>query len=347
MPGAFMKLSKQTMQTSTPGILAQIPCPRKVVIIGQVRLGGFLCTTPALRALKQAIPRAEIVMITVDPLRDLILRSPYLDRFEPLPDLMLEQEERPLDARGFTRFLQAMQAEHFDLAIQLRGYGVRSSPYLPLFGARTNVGFLGPADMPLLDAAIPFPRQGHMIDRYLGFMTFLGAQPVGRHTEFPLASEDHAAAATLLSGAKRPLIGVHPTAREPERVWKPERFAAVAGELQRLYGGTVVVITKQRGDSAAELITGEIRGACFNLAGRTSLSVLGAVIKELSVLITNDTGPAHIAYALEVPTVTLFAAETKTPFWPPDLGPFRPLTSLATLTVEQVIQAAKEILFPA
>lgn len=321
-----------------------------------MRLGGFICTTPALRALKRVLPQTEMVMITVESLRDLVVRSPHLDRFVAVPDLMLEQEQRPVDARGFTQFLREMQAEHFDLAVQLRGYGLRASPFFTLLGAALNVGFVGPDDMPLLDAALPFPKQGHLIDRCLELATFLGAPPSGRQTEFALVSEDHAAAAALLAGARGPLIGVHPTASVPERVWRPERFSAVVSRLQCDYGGTVVIVTEQNGDPAAELIAKGVGGACLNLAGLTSLPVLGAVLSRLAVFVTNDTGPAHIAYALGIPTVSLFAATKRTPFCPPDRGPFRPLlcepaasagsegVSLDTITVDQAIQAAREVM---
>lgn len=340
----------------SPGILTRIPRqPRKVIVIGQIRLGGFLCTTPALRALKHALPQTEITMLTVGPLRDLVIRSRHLDHFVPVPDLMLEQSQRPIDARGFTQFLREMQEERFDLAVQLRGYGMRSSPYFPLLGAEVNVGFVGPADMPLLDAALPFPKQGHLIDRCLELTTFLGAPPVGRHTEFALDSDDHIAAAALLAGARTPVIGIHPTASETERIWPAERFAAVANELQQRYGGTVVLVTEQRDDPAAAFIASHVSGPCFNLAGRTGLPVLGAVVERFDLFVTNDTGPAHIAYALGTPTVTLFASESPTPFWPPTSGPFRPLTcnpptfvnaadSLVTITVSQVIQAAAEVI---
>lgn len=344
-------------EPSTPVTLTRLPHPiRKAVIVGQTRVGGFLCTTPALRAFGRALPNTELVMIAPPALRDLVARSPHLDRFVAMPDLLFEQESRPIDARGFTEFLLKMQAERFDLGIQLRGYGLRSSPFFVLLGAQINVGFAGPADMPLLDAALPFPKQGHFIDRYLELTAFLGVPPCGRHMEFALDPEDHAAATALLAGARRPLIGVHPTASEPERVWRPEHFAAVAVELQNLYGGTIVVITEQRGHPAAELIAAEGRGECLNLAGKTSLPVLGAVIDRRAVLVTNDTGPAHVAYALGVPTVTLFAATARTPFWPPESGPFMPLTcnspgsaplagiSLDTITVDQVILAAKAVM---
>lgn len=106
----------------------------------------------------------------------------------------------------------------------------------------------------------------------------------------------------------------------------------------------MVIVTEKREDPKAQFIAKNMKGACLNLAGRTPLSVLGAIIEALSVLITTDSGPAHIGYALGSPTVTLFASEKVTPFWPPTIGPFRPLTCLESITVDQVVQAAKEVL---
>jgi ADP-heptose:LPS heptosyltransferase len=146
---------------------------------------------------------------------------------------------------------------------------------------------------------------------------------------------------------------VHPTASDQERVWHPERFAQAAAHLQRRYGGTVVIVTHQRAHPAAECVAASVSGPCLNLAGMTSLPVLGAVIERLNVLVTNDTGPAHIGYALRVPTVTVFAAHARPPFWPPEVGPFQPLlcaghggasseetrASLDSITVDQVLAA--------
>jgi ADP-heptose:LPS heptosyltransferase len=339
-----------------PGILNRLSAPpRKAVLVGQTRVGGFLCTTPALRALKRALPETEMVMISVASLRDLVERSPHLDRFVAMPDLLLEQAQRPIDASGFTRFLRWMQEERFDLGIQLRGYGLRSSPYFVLLGAQTNVGFMGPADMPLLDASLPFPKEGHLVDRFLELSSFLGAPACGQHTEFPLKPEDHAAAEVLLDGAPRPLIGVHPTASEEERMWDSERFASVAARVHQRHGGTIVIVTEQPGHPAAEAIASRVQGSCLNLAGLTTLPVLGAVIERLAVLISNDTGPAHIGYAVGTPTVTLFAASSRTPFWPPACGPYRPLTcestgspdgvsvSMDTIAVSHVLAAVEEV----
>src|SRR5436305_14938130 len=80
----------------TPGLLARLPeSPRKVVVLRASRIGDFLCTIPALRALRAALPEAEITMITLPLLRDLVERSPYLDHYVTFPGFPgIRSEER-------------------------------------------------------------------------------------------------------------------------------------------------------------------------------------------------------------------------------------------------------------
>src|SRR5437763_15937516 len=101
----------------TPGLVSRLTeMPRKVVLLRASRIGDFLCTTPAFRALRTALPHAEITMITLPLLQELVLRSPHLDRFIAFPGFPGIAEQF-FDARKSTNFFQHMQAEHFDLAI--------------------------------------------------------------------------------------------------------------------------------------------------------------------------------------------------------------------------------------
>ncbi len=77
----------------------------------------------------------------------------------------------------------------------------------------------------------------------------------------------------------------------------------------------------------AEAVAGAVQGPCLNLAGRTALGPLGAVIERLAVLITNDSGPAHIAYALGAPTITIFGGTDPARWGPPAAPEFRVLVN--------------------
>ena len=198
-----------------PGLLSRLcEMPRKVALVRASRIGDFLCATPAFRALRAALPEAEITMITLPLLKELVERSPHLDRFVAFPGFPGIAEQF-FDARCAAQFFQKMQQEQFDLAIQMQGSGVYSNPFTLLLGARLAAGFVREGDAASrLDAALPVTQEEHEIRQMLAMATFLGAAPQGEETEFPLWPEDHSAAEELLKGAKRPLIGLHPAARD-------------------------------------------------------------------------------------------------------------------------------------
>lgn len=348
-----------------PGLLSRLPeAPKKVALLRASRIGDFLCATPAFRALRKALPQAEIVMITLPMLQGLIVRSPHLDRFAAFPGYPGIAEQL-FDARRACAFFQEMQEEQFDLAVQMQESGANSNPFTLMLGARYTAGFIREGDRAgRLDVALPIPREGHEVRRLLALTTFLGAPPQGEEIEFPLWPEDVAAAQALLEEVERPLIGLHPSARDLTRRWANERFIAVGNELQHRHGGTVVILGEQEERGSTETLAQQIEGACLNLAGRTSLTTLGGVIAELAIFLTNDTGPAHIAYALKTPTVTIVGGSDPQRYGPLHDGPFRVMafevscrpcnygsycpigyTCLEGVTVQQTVQAAEEILY--
>jgi ADP-heptose:LPS heptosyltransferase len=347
----------------TPGLLDRLPeSPRKVVLLRASRIGDFLCTTPAFRALRAALPHAEITMITLPLLQELVLRSPHLERFIAFPGFPGIAEQF-FDARKAISFFQHMQEEHFDLAIQLQGSGVYSNPFMLLLGARYTAGFVRSHDPAgRLDAALPWPETGHEIQRMLAMTSFLGIPSQGTATEFPLTAEDIAHAQTLLARARPPLLGLHMSARDATRRWPLSRFIEVAKNLSQRHHGTIVILGEAEDYAQGEIVAHAIDRPCLNLAGKTSLVVLGAVIAQLSVLVTNDTGPAHIAYALKAPTVTIFGSASPQAYAPLQSGPYRILVHdvpcrpcgyttcpigylcLEGVTVPQVIEAAEEIM---
>ena len=346
-----------------PGLLSRLPqSPRKVVLLRASRIGDFICASPAFRALRKALPDAEITMITLPMLRDLVLRSPHLDRFVAFPGFPGIAEQF-FDAQHAIAFFQQMQAEQFDLAIQMQGSGANSNPFMLLLGARATAGFIRQGDTPgRLDAALPMPDNCHEVRRILALTTFLGVPQQGEEIEFPLFPSDSTAAEMMLSEAERPLIGLHMGSRDLTRRWSFERFAAVADELQSRHGGMIVIVGEAEDWPVGEKLAEDLKGPYRNLAGKTSLPELGAVIQRLAVLVTNDTGPAHIAYALKTPTVTIFGGADPQTYAPLLPGPFRPLISevpcrpcgytecpigykcLEGVSAQQAVAAAEEVM---
>ena len=310
----------------TPGLLTRLPrSPRKVVIVRANRIGDFLCATPAFRALRAALPDAEITLVGLPFVRDLVARSTALDRFVAFPGFP-GMAEQFFDAPKLTAFLERMQAERFDLAIQMHGSGVHSNPFTLLLGAQATAGWVRPGEPPgLLDAALPYPDSGNERERCLSLPRFLGAPDCGSAVDFPLWPGDERAADDLLAGARGPLIGVHPGTWDRIKRWPLERFAEAANALQARHGGTVVVVAGPRDVEAADRVADAIRGPVCDLAGAMGLGPLGAVLDRLAVFLTNDSGPAHIAYARRTPTVVIFGGTDPEQWGPPTGSPARVL----------------------
>lgn len=337
-------------QARGAGLLARLaPAPRKIAVVRASRLGDFICAGPALRALRAAAPAAEIVMITLPMLRELVVRSPDVDRFVAFPGFpgIAQQLFR---AHRAVEFLRRMQAERFDLAVQMQGSGVYSNPFTLLLAASATAGFVRPEDdASALDAALVWPERGHEVHRLLALMRHIGAEPQADRLAFPLHPRDAHAAEALLAGLPRPLIGLHTGSHDPRRRWPRERFAAVARALLRRTGGTVIVLGALEDSVDALELTAAIGPGACNFAGRTSLSALGGVIARLALFVSTDSGPAHIGYALGTPTVGIYRRGGAERYGPPARGPYAGLEPRAAngdayVSVAQVLDAAERLL---
>lgn len=339
---------------STPRLLARLsPAPRKVALLRASRIGDFICATPALRALRQALPDAEMTMITLPLLRELAERCSYVDRYAPFPGFP-GLAEQLFEARTATRFVQEMQAERFDLAIQMQGSGVYSNPFTLLLGAANTAGFTRPGARSadgLLTAALPLPESGHEVERVLALSRFLGAPSTDTATTYSLWAEDEEEAARLLGHSTRPLVGLHPGGWDEERRWPVAHFAVVGRALQARFGGCLVILGSGQERERTNALAAALDHACVNLAGQTGLGTLGAVIGRLSLLLTNDSGPAHVAYALGTPTVTVAHGCERERYGPPANGPFALVypkppgrQRLNRLEIHPVLIAAMELL---
>jgi ADP-heptose:LPS heptosyltransferase len=283
--------------------------PAAVARLGVFRalmLGDMLCAVPALRALRHAWPRAQIVLIGLPWAAELAQRLPMIDRFIEFPGYP-GLPEIIADIDALPDFLRRMQEERFDLLVQLHGSGTITNPLLAACGARHTAGFIEPggyAPEPALFA--PWPNEGHEIERLLRLVDHLGIARRGSALEFPINDTDRIELASLWPGAfsDQPYVCVHPGAQLPSRCWPPQRFAQVADAM--IERGCSVVLT---GTSAEAGLVAEVQHAmrhpAVDLAGKTNLWVMGALLERARMLVCNDTGVSHIAAALGTRSVVV------------------------------------------
>jgi ADP-heptose:LPS heptosyltransferase len=283
--------------------------PRRIAVFRALYLGDLLLAVPAFRALRAGFPQAEITLIGLPGARPFVERfRHYLDRFVEFPGYPGITEVAVSHQRTHA-FLSEQRAYGFDLVVQMHGSGVTSNPFtLDLHGLAT-AGYVEPGQPNGLTYSARYPNDQSEILRNLGLARLLECHAGDTGLEFPVSAEDRAEAASLLTRlghTRGPLIGIHPGAKFPSRRWIPERFAALADTLMDHYGGRVVITGGPDEIVIAAAVAGAMRHEALILAGETSLGGLAAVIEACQLFISNDTGPGHIATALDTPSIAIF-----------------------------------------
>lgn len=285
--------------------------PRRIAVVRALHLGDLLVAVPGLRALRAGFPEAEITLIGLPWATEFVRRFRHcLDRFVEFVGYDGLDEVEFVPART-ERFLQEQRAYGYDLVVQLHGSGRASNPLALAIGAGATAGYYEGEPPAGLTIGAPYPDDQPEVLRHVGMAQLLGCPDRGTELEFPLFDEDRAEAAALLkrlSGSSRPWIGIHPGARPPARRWPAPYFAQAADEFVRRFGARIV-LTGGPGEAATtDAVIERMENRPVSVVGETSLGGLAALISELDLFISNDTGPAHIAEAVSTPSVTIFGA---------------------------------------
>lgn len=279
---------------------------KKIAVFRALQLGDMLCAIPAIRALRHAYPNAEITLIGLPWAKSFTERfSNYFDSFISFagyPGL----PEQPLNPENITKFLGDVQEYKFDLAIQMQGNGSVINPLVELFGARYTAGFSTEGHYaPDNGLFMPYPDFGSEIERHILLMEFLGIGSQGIELEFPLSENDHKALASLNLDIKpQKYVCVHPGSRGTWRQWPVQYFAALADYCAEQGYKIVLTGTKEEQHIIADVIK-HMRNEAINIAGKTSVGAVAALIKNAAMLISNCTGVSHIAAAFKTPSMVI------------------------------------------
>ncbi|MCX8090568.1 MAG: lipopolysaccharide heptosyltransferase II [Verrucomicrobiae bacterium] len=315
--------------------------PRRLLIRGVNWLGDAVMTTPALLRLREGFPEAHIALLAPLKLAELWQGHPALDEV-----LAVAPGENPLAVarrlrgRGFDTALVLPNSPRAALEMWLAripqrvGYArpwrnwllTHLVPTRPghvtmrkrsVREIRQQVGRAGQSSSPVRTSSNGAARDAsaHQIHEYLHLVGALGANPQPVAPLLCVADEEVAAVKARfgLEREPRPLLALNPGAEYgPAKRWPAERFTAAAREIQRRTGCVWLVLGgAAEAGLATEIATaiGAAAGAVVrNLAGQTSLRELMALLRIARVLLTNDTGPMHVAAALGRPVVALFGS---------------------------------------
>lgn len=283
--------------------------PRRIAVFRALQLGDLLQAIPALRAIRACFQEAEITLIGLPWAKSFAQRFHcYIDRFVEFAGFPGISEVEVLPGR-IAAFLEEQRAYNYDLAIQMHGSGRTSNGFILALGAKMTVGYYEGRCKEGLTAGAPYPEDQHEIYRNLGLAKMLGCQDCDPRLEFPLCDQDHKEAALLLSRLpypNRPWIGLHVGATASSRRWPSRYFATLADELTQKFKAQIILTGNSDEKAMVQAVQAKMKMQSLNLAGETSLGGLAALMSQFDLFVSNDTGPAHIANALDIPSITIF-----------------------------------------
>jgi lipopolysaccharide heptosyltransferase I len=286
-----------------------MPDYRRILIIKPSSLGDIIHALPTLAALRDRFPSAHIAWLVKRQWAGVLERVDGLDRIWTIEPAL----------KGWLQIVPSLRAETFDLVIDLQGL-FRSGAMAWLTGCPTRIGFAnGREGSPYLyTQTVPVPTPDmHAVDRYLLVAASLGAAPK-ESPEFRMRpdSTDRERVAELLKSVGlvpgAPLIAMNVSARWDTKRWPPEHFAAVADALQEKRLTAVALIGGLEDRAVAQAVLSRMQTRPIDLTGRTSPELLPALLASASLLLTNDSGPMHIAAAMGTPVVALFGPTSST-----------------------------------
>lgn len=303
--------------------MEEIKC-KNILVRGVNWVGDAVMTMPAIRAMKLANPEARITLL-VRPWVALLFKE------DPNVDGIILYEDAYCGLLGKFRLATEIRKRGFCMAMLFQN-AFDAALITFLAGIPKRIGYNRDGRRLLLTEAVPFDRQAgalHHIEYYLDLVAKAGFLAKYETPWIYLNIQERLEARNKLKALRRPVVGINPgAAYGSSKRWHPARFAEVAFRAVSELQGSAVIFGGPSETGIAEEIVREFNRisecsdlnssvnthhsltnpALLNLAGKTDLRELISLISECDILVTNDSGPMHIGYAVRTPVVSIFGS---------------------------------------
>ncbi|HUW99356.1 MAG TPA: lipopolysaccharide heptosyltransferase II [Phycisphaerae bacterium] len=285
----------------------------RTLIIKPSSMGDIVQALPVLTALKEAHPSAHVSWLVSRPFVGLLEGHPRLEEILVFDRQRFGRAGRSVGALlDLLAFLKGLRQKRFTTVLDLQGL-LRSGLAALATGAPSRIGFREAREMaPLFyTAEVALPKgEMHAVDRYLALVRHVGLEMPKAKDHLPVSAEARSASrqrlaeAGLQKGAPYAVLCAY--ARWETKQWPPERFARVADRLAEATGARAVLVGGEAASPGARAVLAAAKHRPLDLTNQTTLKELVAVIAEGRLMVTDDSGPMHIAAAVGVPVVAVF-----------------------------------------
>jgi heptosyltransferase I len=318
----------------------------KILLIKLSAVGDVVHTIPVLNKLRRRYPNPQIDWLVTPAIGELLRHHPAITSvidFRRRAAPSAPWSSSPI--ASYVRLAAALRATGYDLVIDMHGQ-LRTAVLALATGAPVRIGFdrprakvwdASPREIPeqarkhawqgaregswlAYTNVIPIPTlEMHAVDRYLNIASLLDLEEGAPDFSFPISQQASRRVGGLLDYhgvANAELIVMAPGTIWETKQWLSGRFAEVARHFLRNDLSVVLIGTDRERAACAKVA--ELAPGVIDLSGETTLSELAALIRRATICVTNDSGPMHLAVALNRPVVSVFGSTN--PTW---IGPYR------------------------
>lgn len=284
---------------------------QRILIIDLLYLGDLIFATPFIKELRRNFPQARIDMIVNSAFLEIMEDNPYLDH--------VYAYNKKWSLRYSIGFARKIGKNKYDLGLNIHG-SWRTALLMRIINPEYNVGFNGESRGVFLDLKLEQEDNKNMVHVYLDFLREIGLNVEDSLPRLMVSNEEKNNIDRRLIewgvAEEEKLIALNTGGTWPTKRWKIEGFAELADILNRQYGKVIFVGSK--GDlDRVEKIKALMETDPVIATGKTTLKELAALLERCQLVISNDSGPVHVAAAVGTPTITIFG--------PSDDRKYRPL----------------------
>lgn len=336
----------------------------RVLIIKPSSMGDIVHALPVLAALRRGRPRAHLSWMVRTELAGLFECIAGADELILFDRRTMGRWWTTAGVRETAVFVRRLRAGRYDLVLDLQGL-LRSGLFGWLSGCRVRLGLQEAREGARLfyTHTAPMPESAHIFDVYDTLLKMIGVsmEPIEFGVQVRGPARQEAAALLEAEGLADGRYAVLAAgSAHGRKCWPAERFARAAACLHREVGLAVVLVGSAGERPLAERIRQAAGVPAAVLAGRTSIPQLAALLERAAIVIGNDTGPTHLAAAMNVPTVMIFGPTNPARLFPRGglcavaaVNPWgrgrsidnpQPEYRIENIPVEQVLQAVQSLL---
>lgn len=279
----------------------------RICLVKPSALGDVVQTLPILAALRKRFPRAHIAWLVNRGYASLLRPIPMLDEVIEF-DRERYRGGGIVAVRSYLDFMASLANHRFDLCIDLQGllrsgsmsWATRAPRRIGLASAREGSHWF------YTDVVDDLPIEQGAVIRYWKVIEALGAGHLPKEFPLSLTQEEKSWARDTLARLPRPIVGLSPGSRWETKRWPADRFAETYRGLAERHQGSYLILGGPGEESVAAEVESAVGGPGLNITGKTTLRQLAAILEQCDVVLTNDSGPMHLAAAVGTRTVSLF-----------------------------------------